>query len=138
MIEPPVVKVGSRWLCRRHETSITDPYCPECRSERRIAFGKRLHAARRVGTAEVVTLRRLGQQVRLTAGFLGTVERGEVEPPGENYIRLIARRLEVCEDEFLAHSGRIPHRVLEALRDPAFLQRVAAMIPEEVDRADVS
>ncbi len=114
-----------RWLCATHQTPITDPMCPECRDERRRSFGAALRKAR---LSAGLTLSGLGTQVRLTYSFIAKIERGEVDPPQEHYIRLMERRMELPEGYLLDRSGRIPFHVLEALRRPEVLREVRAFL----------
>lgn len=71
---------------------------------------------RREREAKGIGLREMAHKIGVSPTYLSKVERGEVPPPVEGRIRVIARILERDPDELLALAGRVPSDIAAIIR----------------------
>ena len=67
--------------------------------------------------APAFSLRKVAGRVGIEPSCLGTIERGEQPPPGEQTIRRIAEELGENPDALLALAGKVSSDLLEIIRE---------------------
>ena len=54
-----------------------------------------------------ISLRGFAEKVGISATYLSKIERGDFDPPSENTIRIIAKELNINDDELLGMAGKV-------------------------------
>jgi HTH-type transcriptional regulator, competence development regulator len=89
------------------------------------AFGHRLRRSRENAQ---LSLRACARAAQISATYLSKIERGELPPPAEPVIRILARLVREDPDEMVRVSGRVPATAKNLLgRDKLFSDLVAAL-----------
>lgn len=79
----------------------------------RSSFGQIIRDRR---TEKKISLREFAKKIEVSPAFLSKVERDEFNPPSTEKISLIARYLDLNQDELLAHAGKIAADLPEIIR----------------------
>lgn len=74
-----------------------------------------------------LSLRQLGREIGVSHVFIGEVERGKRKLPVDR-AEAWADALDLDADRLRAMYGPVPQDIREALRDPAFVRMVRAMM----------
>ena len=61
------------------------------------------------------TLREFAQEVEISPTFISRMERGEIDPPGEDKITAMAQVLSIDAEELILMAGKVPAKIKEII-----------------------
>ena len=91
-----------------------------------------LREKRRIG------LRQFAKMIGVSATYLSKIERGEMQPPAEDRVKEIARRLDQDPDALLALAGKVSSDLNEIIRThpqamASFLRSASGLSSQELE-----